>query len=100
MLVVQFGLFAEQVLVELAKELLDEAGDKLVLPTDVLVASEISADAEMKNVSVDAIPADWIGLDIGTESIENFKQIVLDAKTVVWNGPLGYFELEPNVPFL
>ncbi|RMF06506.1 phosphoglycerate kinase, partial [Candidatus Woesearchaeota archaeon] len=80
--------------IELAKEILAEAGDRIVLPKDIVVAEEISEDAASKTVSYDAIPQGWIGLDIGPASIAEFKEIVSSAKTVVWNGPLGLFEIE------
>ncbi|MDO4680322.1 MAG: phosphoglycerate kinase [Aerococcus sp.] len=81
--------------VDLAKELIERAGDKLVLPVDVVVADEFSNDANSKVVPVDQIPADWEGLDCGPETVKNFKAILDDAKTVVWNGPMGVFEM-PN----
>ncbi|MBD3950071.1 phosphoglycerate kinase [Tuanshanicoccus lijuaniae] len=81
--------------VELAKELLDRAGDKLVLPVDIVVADDFSNDANRKVVSVDEIPADWEGLDCGPESVKLFTEVLSTAKTVVWNGPMGVFEL-PN----
>ena len=80
--------------IELAKELLDQAGDKIVLPVDITVADDFSNDANTKVVSADQIPADWQGLDCGPETIEKFKEILSDAKTVVWNGPMGVFEME------
>ncbi|WP_446451071.1 phosphoglycerate kinase [Tuanshanicoccus lijuaniae] len=81
--------------VELAKELLDRAGDKLVLPVDIVIADDFSNDANRKVVSVDEIPADWEGLDCGPESVKLFTEVLSTAKTVVWNGPMGVFEL-PN----
>ncbi|MFK8242524.1 MULTISPECIES: phosphoglycerate kinase [unclassified Facklamia] len=81
--------------VELAKELLERAGDKLVLPVDIVVADDFSNDANRKVVSVDEIPADWEGLDCGPESVKLFTDVLSTAKTVVWNGPMGVFEL-PN----
>ncbi|HFI0464419.1 TPA: phosphoglycerate kinase [Streptococcus suis] len=80
--------------VELAKQLLAEAGDKIVLPVDVVVADDFSNDANTKTVSVDDIPADWEGLDCGPKSVELFADVLKDAKTVVWNGPMGVFEME------
>lgn len=80
--------------IELAKETLEKAGDKLVLPVDVVVADDFSNDANTQIVSVDDIPADWEGLDNGPETIELFQSILQDAKTVVWNGPMGVFEME------
>lgn len=80
--------------VDLAKRLLEEAGDKIVLPVDVIVADDFSNDANTQIVSVDDIPADWEGLDCGPKSIELFTDVLKDAKTVIWNGPMGVFELE------
>ncbi|MDN6028372.1 MAG: phosphoglycerate kinase [Lactobacillus sp.] len=79
---------------DLAKKLLAEAGDKLVLPVDNIAATEFSNDASHEVVSND-IPDNEMGLDIGPKSIEKFKEVLKDAKTVVWNGPMGAFEM-PN----
>ena len=79
---------------DLAKETLEKAGAKMILPTDTVVASEFSNDAESKTVSVDAIPADMLGLDIGPATVEMFKKELDGAKTVVWNGPMGVFEFD------
>ena len=81
--------------VELAKEIMEKAGDKLVLPIDNVVAKEFSNDAVATIVDSDAIPADQEGLDIGPKTVELFASYLKDAKTVVWNGPMGVFEL-PN----
>ena len=80
--------------IELAKDLLAKAGDKIILPVDVVVADDFSNDANTKVVSVDNIPEDWEGLDCGPDSLAKFKEILETAKTVVWNGPLGVFEFE------
>jgi phosphoglycerate kinase len=80
--------------VELAKELIAEAGDKLVLPTDALAADAFSNDADTY-VAADGIKDGYMGLDIGPASIDLFKDVLKDAKTVVWNGPMGVFEM-PN----
>ena len=81
--------------VELAKEIMEKAGDKLVLPIDNVVAKEFSNDAVATIVASDDIPADQAGLDIGPKTVELFASYLKDAKTVVWNGPMGVFEL-PN----
>lgn len=84
--------------VELAKELIKKAdakGVELVLPVDVVVASEFSAQADVQVVPVSAIPAEWQALDIGPESIDIFAAVIRDSKTVIWNGPMGVFEMEP-----
>lgn len=80
--------------VELAKELLAKAGDKIVLPVDHVAATEFSNDATHEVVDID-IPDNEMGLDIGPKTVKKFKEILKDAKTVVWNGPMGCFEM-PN----
>jgi phosphoglycerate kinase len=72
-----------------------ESGVEIVLPTDVVVAAEVSADAHVSVVPVDAMPSDQIGLDIGPESGAAFAKALSDAKTVFWNGPMGVFEFSP-----
>ncbi len=79
--------------IELAKEIMQKAGDKLVLPIDNVVAREFSNDAVATIVPSNAIPADQEGLDIGPKTVELFASYLKDAKTVVWNGPMGVFEL-------
>ncbi len=78
--------------IEYAKKMLDEAGDKIVLPIDTVVADNFANDANTQIVEGD-IPEGWEGLDIGPKSIELFKSVLADAKTVVWNGPMGVFEM-------
>lgn len=81
--------------IELAKELMKEAEERgvaLLLPIDTVVAKEFAADAEHKTVSSNEIPEGWEGLDIGEKTIELFRETILKAKTVVWNGPMGVFE--------
>ena len=73
----------------------EERGVELVLPVDVVVAADISDDAATEVVAASAIPADQKGLDIGPATIELFRGKLSDAKTVVWNGPMGVFELAP-----
>ncbi len=82
----------EQDAIDLARALLDEAGDRLHLPIDVVAAAEFKADADTVIVPADQVPADRMVLDIGPESIAAFQQMLAGAKTVVWNGPLGVFE--------
>jgi len=82
---------------ELAKELLKKAEEKnvrLLLPVDVVVAEEFKNDTNFKQVKIDSIPEDMMGLDIGEETIELFSNEIRGAKTVVWNGPMGVFEME------
>ena len=77
------------------QQLLAEAGDKIVLPTDVVVAAEVSDDASTETVPADAIPAGLKGLDIGPDSVARFAEALAGAGTVFWNGPMGVFELAP-----
>ncbi|MFV0287637.1 MAG: phosphoglycerate kinase [Demequina sp.] len=69
-------------------------GVEIVLPTDIEVADKFAADAEHKTVAADQIPAGWMGLDIGPDSAALFASKIADAKTIVWNGPMGVFEFE------
>ncbi len=83
---------------ELAKQAMSDAaarGVKLLLPTDVVVAAEFSNDSPSRVVPVDQIPADMMGLDIGPDTRKSFAEAIASAKTVVWNGPMGVFEM-PN----
>ncbi len=77
---------------DLAKEIMAKAGDKLVLPVDAVVADKFDADANTQIVDVDKVPAGWRVLDIGPKSVEKFGEILKTAKLVVWNGPMGVFE--------
>jgi phosphoglycerate kinase len=81
--------------VQTCARLLAEAADKIVLPTDVVVAAEVSADAKTQVVPADAIPDGQKGLDIGPESVELFAAALAGASTVFWNGPMGVFEIAP-----
>ncbi|GFK29247.1 phosphoglycerate kinase [Tetragenococcus halophilus] len=78
--------------VDLAKSLIEKAGDKLVLPGDSVTAKEFSNDVATETYE-GAIPEGQMGLDIGPKTVENFSNILKDAKTVVWNGPMGVFEM-------
>jgi phosphoglycerate kinase len=81
---------------DMAKELLDKFKSskcKLVLPEDVLVADKFETGAKTKTVSVDQIPADWQGVDIGPKTVKKFEEILDKAATVLWNGPMGVFEI-------
>lgn len=81
--------------VELAKSLMEEAGDRLVLPIDAVAADAFSNDAKTVTVDSEAgIPDGYMALDIGPKSVALFKDVLADAKTVVWNGPMGVFEME------
>jgi phosphoglycerate kinase len=81
----------------LALELMEMARNKnvnLYLPTDAIIADAFSADANHKECSIANIPAGWMGLDIGVKSREHFATIIAQSKTVLWNGPMGVFEME------
>ncbi|HET8583917.1 MAG TPA: phosphoglycerate kinase, partial [Jatrophihabitans sp.] len=81
--------------IENCRRFLAEAGDKIVLPTDVVVAAEVSADAPTQTVAATEIPPGGKGLDIGPESVRAFAAALKDARTVFWNGPMGVFEVAP-----
>lgn len=81
--------------VRLAKATAEERGALILLPDDVIVAPEISADARRQTVPAAQIPHGQKGLDIGPRTVEEFARTIADAKTVLWNGPMGVFELEP-----
>jgi phosphoglycerate kinase len=82
-------------MVDTCRDLLARAGEKIVLPTDIVVATEITDDAQASTVAADAMPADEIGLDIGPASVAAFADALAGAKTVFWNGPMGVFEKKP-----
>ncbi|QEH33936.1 Bifunctional PGK/TIM [Aquisphaera giovannonii] len=79
---------------DVAKHVLELAGPKLVLPVDHLIADKPAAGAETKVVDGPTIPEGWFGMDIGPKTIELYSQVIKDAGTVVWNGPMGMFEVE------
>ncbi len=83
---------------ELARSLLAEAGDKLVLGTDFVVTDKLDFKARtvgaIKTVARDAIPADWEAVDAGPSTVAAFTKTLLDAKTIIWNGPVGVFEID------
>ena len=89
------GSLVEPDKVELAKSLLEQAGDKLVLPIDTHCGDDFNKDCNKQVVAAGEIPDGFEGLDIGPESAKNFANIVKAAKTVVWNGPMGVFEMPP-----
>jgi len=82
----------EEDVLDMAKGLLDKAGDKLVLPVDVVIADAFAADAASKTMDVGDVPAGWRILDIGPRTVKAFEAIIAQAGTVVWNGPMGVFE--------
>ena len=83
--------------IDLAKELMAKAqaaGVEFLLPTDVIAADKFAADAATQVVAADAIPEGWMGLDIGPDSVKAFQDALKECKTVVWNGPMGVFEMD------
>jgi phosphoglycerate kinase len=88
----------EEESIDTAKSLMEkakQAGARLLLPNDGIVAKEFSADSEYKTVAADAVPAGWRMLDIGPETVATFSDAATNAKTVIWNGPMGVFEMQP-----
>jgi len=81
--------------IDTCRELLASAGEKIVLPSDIVVANAFSADAKIDTVAASAIPDDMLGLDIGPESVTLFTAALNGAQTVFWNGPMGVFEMAP-----
>ena len=73
----------------------EENGVKLYLPIDVVVADDFSVDANTKVVELNSIPKDWEGLDIGPKTTELYADVIANSKLIIWNGPMGVFELEP-----
>jgi phosphoglycerate kinase len=84
----------EEDYLEEAKRLMEEAGDRLVLPVDVVVAEAMEEGAESETVAVDGIPSGKMGLDIGPETVDLFKRYISGASTIFWNGPMGVFEID------
>ncbi|WP_336045743.1 phosphoglycerate kinase [Solibacillus ferritrahens] len=83
--------------IELAKGFIEKAKEKgvqLHMPVDAVVANEFSKDADTKVVAIDAIPSDWMGLDIGPKTAENYAEVIKQSKLIIWNGPMGVFEME------
>jgi len=84
--------------IDLARELMDKAkarGVRFMLPSDVVIADRFAEDAKTRVVPVDQIPPDWQALDIGPETVQRFAKEIAGARTVVWNGPMGVFEMKP-----
>lgn len=81
--------------VELAKQLIEKAGDKLILPTDSHCGDDFTEDCNKLVVAAGEIPDDFEGLDIGPQTAAKFADIIKSAKTIVWNGPMGVFEMPP-----
>lgn len=84
----------EEDVLDTAKSLLETAAGKLVLPVDMVIADAFAADADKQVMVVGDVPAGWRVLDIGPRSVEIFGEVIKQAKTIVWNGPMGVFEFE------
>ena len=82
----------QEEMIDTCRRLLEEYGDVIHLPVDVVVAAEFSADSPPETVPADQIPADKMGLDIGPESVKRFTTLLSNAQTIFWNGPMGVFE--------
>ncbi len=82
-------------MIDTCKRLLAESGDKIMLPEDVVIADDVSADASTQSVLAAQIREGWKGLDIGPITAERYGQVLAEARTVFWNGPMGVFELAP-----
>ena len=80
---------------EVARDLLQKGASKLILPVDVVIADQFDANAQHRTVAVDAVPSNWRILDIGPKTVDRFKEHLHGARTVVWNGPMGVFEMTP-----
>ncbi|MFI5145223.1 MAG: phosphoglycerate kinase [Ignavibacteria bacterium] len=80
--------------VDLAKDLLNKATEKIILPVDIVVTDKVENGSKFKTVYGNEMPADLIGVDIGPETIAKFREEILKAKTIVWNGPMGVFEMK------
>jgi phosphoglycerate kinase len=89
------GSLLERDQIGTCRRLLDQAGDKIMLPSDVVVAQEVTDGAATRVVAVSEIPDGWLGLDIGPDTVKAFAGPLRDAATVFWNGPMGVFEHEP-----
>ena len=85
----------EDDVLDTARELVKEGGSKLRLPVDVVIADKFDNDAKMKIMDVGPVPDGWRILDVGPETVKNFSKVISEAGTVVWNGPMGVFEM-PN----
>ena len=82
----------QEEMIDTCRRLLEEYGDVIHLPVDIVVASEFSADSTPETVAAEQIPADKLGLDIGPESVRRFTALLSNARTIFWNGPMGVFE--------
>jgi phosphoglycerate kinase len=82
--------------IDLAKSFIEKAkakGVNFYMPEDVVIAQEFSNETTTKTVDVDQIPSDWMGLDIGPKTVDTYRKVILESKLVIWNGPMGVFEM-------
>ena len=84
----------EDDMVDTSKKLLEQYGDKIVLPVDLVWADKFDKDAEKKIADLDTPPAGWLSLDVGPETVKKYAEALSTAKTIFWNGPMGVFEFE------
>ncbi|MCL4459112.1 MAG: phosphoglycerate kinase [Chloroflexi bacterium] len=80
--------------IEVARQLLAHGGTKIILPVDVVIADSLNAEAQTKIIAVDNVPSDWLIVDIGPRTIDWFQKELTAASTIIWNGPMGIFEIE------
>jgi phosphoglycerate kinase len=88
----------EDDLIPIAKRIMDlakEKGIKILLPVDCVIADKMEASAQIRTVNIKEIPKDYLGLDIGEKTVVLFGEVIKDAKTIIWNGPMGVFEMKP-----
>jgi len=76
----------------MARSLMSSAGDKLMLPVDLVVADKFEADAQLQHVAADRVPAGWRAMDISRRTVELYSSVVAGAGMIIWNGPMGVFE--------
>jgi phosphoglycerate kinase len=83
----------EEASLETAKKILEHSGAKLILPVDAVIADKFAEDANTRTVDVEEIPVGWRMLDVGPKTLELYKRALEGAKLIVWNGPVGVFEM-------
>jgi phosphoglycerate kinase len=79
--------------IEMAKNILEKSGNRIVLPIDAVIADKFAADANTRTVDVNYIPAGWRMMDVGPKTLDLYRETLKDAKLIVWNGPVGVFEM-------
>jgi phosphoglycerate kinase len=85
----------EEDALESARAILETAGDRLMLPTDVVAANAFAPEAALQTIALGDVPSGWRAMDIGPETVRRFTEVLASAKLVVWNGPMGVFEMAP-----